>query len=163
MLCLTLRGWAAASPWSAACCNEVLLISGPSLFRVNPLSTQVLTPPLGLKPLGFSSKRRKKILRQNHVVIVLQIKPFEIVCKHSSEQLQAAVALSRQALQLVRSQHRVNRLPLWVLVTVADVPWGIMTKTMANACQPVKVLHSRRGRVITLCQSVGAVFGPFHR
>ena len=43
LLCLTLRGWAAASPWSAACCNEVLLISGPSLFRVSPLSTQVLT------------------------------------------------------------------------------------------------------------------------
>ncbi len=36
LLCLILRGWAAASPWSAACCNEVLLISGPSLFRVNP-------------------------------------------------------------------------------------------------------------------------------
>ncbi len=96
-------------------------------------------------------------------MIVLQIKPFEIVCKHSSEQLQAAVALSRQALQLVRSQHRVNRLPLWVLVTVADVPWGIMTKTMANPCQPVKLLHSRRGCVVSLCECVRAVLSPFHR
>ena len=96
-------------------------------------------------------------------MIVLQIKPFEIVCKHSSEQLQAAVALLRQALRLVRSQHRVSRLPLWMFGAVADVPWGIMTKTMANTCQPVKVLHSRRGRVISLCQSIGAVFGPLHR
>ena len=96
-------------------------------------------------------------------MIVLQIKPFEIVCKHSSEQLQAAVALSRQALQLVRSQYRVNRLPLWVLVTVADVPWGIMTKTMANACQPVKVLHSRRGRLVALGGCVRAAISPFYR
>jgi hypothetical protein len=96
-------------------------------------------------------------------VIVLQIKPFEIVCKHSSEQLQAAVALSRQALQLVRSQHRVIRLPLWVLGTVANVPWGIMTKTMANPCQAIKLLHSRRGCVVSLCECVRAVLSPLHR
>ncbi len=87
-------------------------------------------------------------------MIVLQIKPFEIVCKHSSEQLQAAVALSRQALQLVRSQHRVIRLPFWMLGSVADVRWGIMTKTMANPCQAIKLLHSRRGCVVSLCGQV---------
>ena len=96
-------------------------------------------------------------------MIVLQIKPFEIVCKHSSEQLQAAVALSRQALQLVRSQHRVIRLPFWMLGSVADVPWGIMTKTMANPRQPVEVLHSRRGCVVSLCECVRRVLSPFHR
>ena len=83
------------------------------------------------------------------------------MCKHSSEQLQAAVALSRQALQLVRSQHRVNRLPLWVLVTVANVPWGVMTKTMANPCQAIKLLHSRRGRVVALGECVRAFLSPF--
>ena len=98
-------------------------------------------------------------------MIVLQIKPFEIVCKHSSEQLQAAVARSRQALQLVRSHHRVIRLPFWMLGTFANVPWGIMTKTIANPCQPefVKVFHSRRGRVVALGECVGAVLSPLHR
>ena len=148
-------------PFGARRCFWSSIIRIRSLVKY--LSTQVLTPPLGLKPLGFSSKRRKKILRQNHVVIVLQIKPFEIVCKHSSEQLQAAVALSRQALQLVRSQHRVIRLPFWMLDTVADVPWGIMTKTMANPCQAIKVLHSRRGCVVSLCECVRRVLRPFHR
>ena len=33
-------------------------------------------------------------------MIVLQIKPFEIVCKHHSEQLQAAVALDKLCYQL---------------------------------------------------------------
>ncbi len=96
-------------------------------------------------------------------MIVLQLKPFEVVCNHSSEQLQAAVALSRQALQLVRSQHRVIRLPLWMLGTVANVPWGIMTKTMANPCQAIKLLHSRRGRVVALGECVRAVLRPLHR
>ena len=96
-------------------------------------------------------------------MIVLQIKPFEIVCKHSSEQLQAAVALSRQALQLVRSQHRVIRLPVWVLGAVANVPSGIMTKTMANPCQPVKLLHSLRSCVVSLGECVRRVLRPFHR
>ena len=96
-------------------------------------------------------------------MIVLQIKPFEIVCKHSSEQLQAAVALSRQALQLVRSQHWVIRLPLWMFGTVANVPWCIMTKTMANPCQAIKLFHSRRGRVVALGECVRAVLSPFRR
>ncbi len=96
-------------------------------------------------------------------MIVLQIKPFEIVCKHSSEQLQAAVARSRQALQLVRSQHRVNRLPFWMLGTVAYVSRCIVTKTMANPCQAIKLLHSRRGRVVALGECVRAVLSPFYR
>ena len=96
-------------------------------------------------------------------MIVLQIKPFEIVCEHSSEQLQAAVALLRQALRLVRSQHRVNRLPLWMFGAAADVPWGIVTKTMTHPCQPVKVLHSRRGCVVSLCECVRRVVSPFYR
>jgi hypothetical protein len=52
-----------------------------------------------------------------------------------------------------------------MLGTVADVPWGIMTKTMANPCQPVKlrVLDSRRGRVVAFGECVGAVFRPFYR
>ena len=98
-------------------------------------------------------------------MIVLQIKPFEIVCKckHSSEQLQAAVALSRQALHLVRSQHQVNRLPFWLLGTVAYVSWCTMTKAMADPCQPVKLLHSRRGCVVSLGECVRRVLRPFHR
>ena len=38
-----------------------------------------------------------------------------------------------------------------------------MTKTMANPCQSVKLLHSRRGRVVALGECVGAVLSPFHR
>ena len=61
------------------------------------------------------------------------------------------------------SQHRISRFPFWVFGRLPDVPRCVMTKTVANPCQFVKLFHSRRGSIVALCERVRAVLSSFHR
>ncbi len=84
------------------------------------------------QPLGFSAK---KIVTTNKIVKGWSCRSNLrlVVCKRKPVQLQAADFSCWQILQLNRSEHRVDRLPLKVILALADITRRAVKKTHGNS------------------------------
>ncbi len=146
LLCLAPRGRAGSGLFLRWRWND----QSPTVFAIlctTLVASVVLTAPSDLK--CYVSVRRN--YRQHRVAIVFQIN----VCKHSPEQLQAAVALDRLRSNL--SQHRVGRLPL--RAPLSSRCWALSNVTACrkhkDACEPISETRSLRSPGLTLDSRLG--------